>query len=42
VEAARRGAKTRVSVTGTANKNKPALARRVHQLCQALKESSSP
>jgi cytochrome c biogenesis protein len=42
VEAVRRGAKTRVSVTGTTNKNKPALARRVKQLSQALKESTSP
>jgi cytochrome c biogenesis protein len=42
LEAAGRGAKTRVSVSGTANKNKPALARRIKQLSQALKESTPP
>lgn len=42
VEAVRRGAKTRVSVTGTANKNKPALMRRIKKLSRALKESTSP
>ncbi|MFO7709335.1 MAG: cytochrome c biogenesis protein ResB [Desulfobacterales bacterium] len=42
VEAARRGAKTRVRVAGTSNKNKPALARRMKELSRALKESTSP
>lgn len=42
VEAVSRSAKTRVSVSGTANKNKPALARRIKQISQALKESTSP
>ncbi len=40
IEAVRRGAKTRVSVTGTANKHKSALARRVERLSQGLKEST--
>jgi cytochrome c biogenesis protein len=42
VEVAGRSAKTRVRVSGTANKNQPALARRIDQLTQALKESTSP
>ena len=38
IEATRRGAVTRVTVCGTANKNKAALERRIQRLAQRLKE----